>query len=61
MAAEEEPSQWSRLKVISATAVYVDVCMVTLSSIVTTGVSESHFLCDTPVAMFPVQYALRLK
>lgn len=46
MAAEEERSQWSRLKVISATGVDVDVRAVTLSSIVTIGVNESHFLCE---------------
>jgi hypothetical protein len=33
MAAEEEPSKWSRLKVISAVGVYVDVCLVTWSGV----------------------------
>jgi len=33
MAAEEEPSKWSRLKVISVMGVYVDVCSVTWNSV----------------------------
>jgi hypothetical protein len=33
MAAEEEPSKWSRLKVISAMGMYVDVCLVTWSGV----------------------------
>jgi hypothetical protein len=37
MAAEEEPSKWSRLKVISAMDVYVDVCLVTWNSVITAG------------------------
>jgi hypothetical protein len=35
MAAEEELSKWSRLKVISAMGVYVDVCLVTWNSVIT--------------------------
>jgi hypothetical protein len=35
MAAEAEPSKWSRLKVISAMGVHVDVCLVAWNNVIT--------------------------
>lgn len=44
MAAEEEPSKWSRLKVISAMGMYVHVCLVTWNSVITM-VWMNHSFC----------------